>query len=115
MKLKQLRENRKLSQQDLAIALKVSPSTISNWESGTRQPDIQMVKTIANYFNVSTDEVLGTTLETRVRSNNEEEHTLSIEQVNNIITKLKQIDSDYYEIIDKIIDSFTNTNKKSNH
>ena len=57
--LKKLREEANLSQYALAPLLKVSQSTIGNWESGIRVPDATMLCTIANFFNVSVDYLLG--------------------------------------------------------
>lgn len=113
MKLKELREQNNLSQQDLALILKVSPSTISNWESGKRQPDIQMIVDIANYFNVSVDDVLGRTIENRVRSANQENHTLEIDEVQAIIDKIKKVDRAYLPAIETIVDGLPK--KRSNH
>ena len=113
MKLKELREQQNLSQQDLAKILKVSPSTVSNWESGKRQPDIQMIVVIANYFNVSVDEVLGRSVEDRVRKTNTENHNLDIDEVLKIVNKLKKVDSTYLPAIESIVDGLSK--KGSNH
>lgn len=55
MRLKQLREENKLSQLDLANKLNMSQQAISAYEKGTREPDIETIKKISDYFNVSTD------------------------------------------------------------
>ena len=62
--LKELRINRGLTQDDLAKALKVSRSTIGMYESGSREPDYEILETIADYFNVDIDYLLGRTLKT---------------------------------------------------
>jgi transcriptional regulator with XRE-family HTH domain len=54
-KLRQLRVTRKVSQQRLANAIFVKNTTISNWEKGTRQIDIQSLKAISDFFGVSLD------------------------------------------------------------
>lgn len=58
-RLKQLRQSRNLTQAELATQLNVSQGTIGNWESGKRTPDIEMVVRLAQYFNISTDYLLG--------------------------------------------------------
>jgi transcriptional regulator with XRE-family HTH domain len=58
MRLKQLREENKLSQLDLANKLNMSQQAISAYEKGSREPDIDTIKKIAEYFNVSTDYLL---------------------------------------------------------
>lgn len=57
--LKDLREKRGLSQRDLAKLLGVSASTIGMWESGKREPNFKTLIKIANFFDVSTDYMMG--------------------------------------------------------
>jgi len=58
-RLKQLREERKVSQTELAKALGVAQSTVGMWESGKNKPEYAFLNKIANYFNVSMDYLLG--------------------------------------------------------
>ncbi len=58
-KLKELRIENKLSQQELAAQLNVSQRSISSWETGFRQPDFETLEKIAKLFNVTTDYLLG--------------------------------------------------------
>ena len=58
MKLRELRTQNHISQDRLAKELNVGRTTITNYESGESKPDIEMVKKIANYFNVSIDYLL---------------------------------------------------------
>ena len=57
--LKGLRKKNSLTQEQLADVLGVSPQAVSRWESGTTYPDITMLPTIANYFDVSLDDLMG--------------------------------------------------------
>lgn len=57
--LKGLRKKKELTQEQLAEILGVSPQAVSRWESGTTFPDITMLPTIANYFDVSLDDLMG--------------------------------------------------------
>lgn len=57
--LKELRESKEMTQAELSKALKISPSTVGMWEQGRRQPDCEMLKRIADYFNVTADYLLG--------------------------------------------------------
>lgn len=57
-RLKELREAKHLSQQHLGMKLNVSQAMISKYELGSAQPDYQMLKKIANFFNVTTDYLL---------------------------------------------------------
>lgn len=51
-RLKQLRKSRKLTQADLAKLLNVAQSTVGNWESGTREPDVEMIRRIADAIGI---------------------------------------------------------------
>lgn len=57
--LKELRKERGITQTEVAKALKITQKTYSNYENGTRKPDIEMLLDIANYYKVSTDVLLG--------------------------------------------------------
>ena len=57
-KLSYLRKKEKMSQEQIANKLNISPSTVGMYETAKRQPDNEMVTKIANLFNVSTDYLL---------------------------------------------------------
>lgn len=59
--LKKLREQKHLTQTRLSIELEVSQELISQYELGTSLPTIQNLLKIADYFNCSTDYILGRT------------------------------------------------------
>lgn len=54
-----LRREQRLSQQELANKLEISRSALSLYEIEKRQPDIETLLKIANFFDVSTDYLLG--------------------------------------------------------
>lgn len=58
-KIKQLRQRNGRKQEDLANALGVSPQAISRWEANGGYPDMELIPAIANYFNISIDELFG--------------------------------------------------------
>ncbi|MFT9496303.1 helix-turn-helix domain-containing protein [Anaerosolibacter sp.] len=60
-RLKELRSKKDMTQQDLANLLNVSPSTVGMYEQGRRDPDTNTIKFLSDYFNVSTDYLLGQT------------------------------------------------------
>ena len=62
--LKLLRNERNMSQQELADALGISKSSINMYERGERQPNFEILETIADYFNVDIDYLLGRTTKT---------------------------------------------------
>lgn len=57
--LKMLRLQHGLTQQELAERLGLSPVTISGYENGHREPSIEILERIADYFEVSVDYLLG--------------------------------------------------------
>ena len=59
IKLKELRIEKGLSQRKLGETLGVCNQTVSFWETGSREPDLDSVVKIADYFGVSTDYLLG--------------------------------------------------------
>ena len=59
IRLKELREERRLSQDGLALKLNVSQSTISAYEIGDRTPDLETLIAIAQFFGVSLDYLAG--------------------------------------------------------
>ncbi len=60
-RLKELRELEFLRQQDIADILKVSRSTYSTWEIGIKIIPLKHLNTLANYYNMSMDYILGLT------------------------------------------------------
>ena len=57
-KLKELRLEKGLSQQELGELLGFCNQTISFWESGSREPDLDTLLQIAHYFEVHLEELL---------------------------------------------------------
>ena len=58
IRIKELRNERGLSQKDLALSFHVAQSTVSSWEKGARDPDTATVAALAAFFGVSTDYLL---------------------------------------------------------
>ena len=57
--LKMLRERHNLSQRELADELNISKSSVGMYERGIREPNFEMLETIADYFNVDMNYLLG--------------------------------------------------------
>jgi transcriptional regulator with XRE-family HTH domain len=64
-RLRLLRTERELTQEELGKVLGVGKTTISQYESEVRKPDADMLKRIAQFFDVSVDYLLGLTEEKR--------------------------------------------------
>ena len=54
-KIRELRVNKGLTQEQLATALNLSPQAISKWETGAGYPDVATLPVLAGYFGVSLD------------------------------------------------------------
>ena len=59
LRLKELRQSKNLTQQKLADYLKTSKSSVNMYERGEREPGLEMIETIADFFNVDLDYLLG--------------------------------------------------------
>lgn len=57
-KLQELRKNKGLTQEELAEVLYVSRTAVSKWELGRGYPNIESLKEISKYFEVSIDDLL---------------------------------------------------------
>ena len=57
-KLQELRKNKGLTQEELAEILYVSRTAVSKWESGRGYPNIDSLKEISKFFEVSIDDLL---------------------------------------------------------
>lgn len=60
-RLKSLREEKDVKQVELAKVLNLTSATLSQYEKGIREPNLDNVSLLAEYFNVSTDYLLGRT------------------------------------------------------
>lgn len=56
--LKELRKERKLTQEELAEKLNVSERTVSRWETGANMPDIRLLVELADFYHVSIPEII---------------------------------------------------------
>ena len=61
MRLKELREERELTQTDVAKAINTSRTNIGRWEKMENEPTSSFVVALANFFECSTDYLLGRT------------------------------------------------------
>ena len=58
-KVKELRLKKQITQEQLANALSVSKSAVGMWESGKREPDLETVLKVADFFEVSVEYLVG--------------------------------------------------------
>lgn len=58
-RLRQLRQETELNQTEFGQKFNVIKQTVSSWENGNSKPDLDLLIAIADFFNVSTDFLLG--------------------------------------------------------
>lgn len=59
MQLKELRQEKGLTQSEVAKAINTSQRNIGRWENGENEPTASFIVQLATYFNVSADYLLG--------------------------------------------------------
>ena len=57
--IKKLRKEREITQEEFAEVLGVSCQSVSRWENSSCYPDIELIPTIASFFGISTDKLMG--------------------------------------------------------
>lgn len=57
-KLYELRKKRGISQEELAYKLNVTRQTVSKWEMGESAPDLEKLRMLSDYFEISLDELV---------------------------------------------------------
>ena len=61
IRLKELREEKELSQAQLAKKVNIKQANISRWENKIQDPSIDYIIALAEFFGVTTDYLLGVT------------------------------------------------------
>lgn len=112
-RLKELRQRTGIRQKELAEHLNTTQATLSNWESGKHDPDSKSLLTLADYFGVSTDYLLGKSDKTRPHSEvlplttdeflasqgiTKSEHIATLK---NIMELMAKTDAEYDETLEK--------------
>ena len=109
MRLKELREEKNLTQSELATAIKTSQTNIGRWEKGLNEPTISSIISLCNYFQCSADYLLEREDDfgmIKTKSN-------LTSQEQKLLTGFAQLDNYEQEKILTDIDFFINTHKKS--
>lgn len=89
-KIRSIRESRGLTQKDLAKAIGVSNSRISNWEQGINRPDADILTALCRELHVSADELL----DTGERVNSEKPSAIPDEGLSEIAAIFGQLSAD---------------------
>ena len=87
--LRELLEERDITQKQLAKDLNIAPSTLGNYIRNIREPDFEILKTFASYFEVSIDYLLNYNPKCKNALTHEEQTVLHIFQA--LTTEQKEI------------------------
>lgn len=98
-RISELRKQAGMSQFQLAKVLDIATSTLGMYETGKREPSLKVMNRIANYFNVTTDYLLG-----RPDKKDDDTKTADIEDDDVIFTyEGRQIPKEDLELIRRIM------------
>jgi len=61
-RIKLLRKKKGMSQEELAGALNIHQTAVSQWETGKTSPDMSVIPALSEFFNVTSDYLLGISL-----------------------------------------------------
>ena len=109
-KIKELRTIKKITQEDLANYLGVAPQTVYKYEKGINEPDLSTTNKIAEFFDVTTDYLIGRTnepntikeIDKKLKENNI--HIAANSKVD--LAKLARADEKTAKLINTILDDF---------
>lgn len=99
LKVKVLRENSHLTQEELSVICDVSWRTISNLERGLVMPDLLMVIKISQHFEVSLDELLNMKSITPKSTSRLETELLIIEKIQSLDDSLLSYVKDQINLV----------------
>lgn len=113
-RLKLLRNERCLTQQQFADQSGLSRSMIAHYEKGTREPTLEALEIVADFFNVDTDYLLGKTDIRRLYTfMDDDDYTLTDAinilmmkkntMLNELIIKLSKLNNEEIEMVNKLI------------
>jgi len=94
--LGKLRREKGLSQRQASLELGISQALLSHYENDAREPKLEFVIKISDYYNVTTDYILGQTKE------RQDGATRLSAQVNEIVNSLEEIRKKEADLIKKL-------------
>lgn len=106
-KIKELRQEKNISQKTLANKIECSQSIICDYENGKSEPSLIMLKKLSNVFNVSIDYLIGNASEDNVIINN----TLTANE-NYIIKLFREMPTEHKTELINYANYLTNKNTK---
>ncbi|ANS52492.1 hypothetical protein BT246_72020 (plasmid) [Bacillus thuringiensis] len=102
-RLKDLRREKKLTQQDIADVLGIEKSNISRFESGKQSLSSENIIKTAKYFDVSVDYILGISDYKTINKKKEEQIPKDVVE---LIKKINTLSPEKRQLIESLIDNF---------
>ena len=91
-RIRDLREDKDLTQSDVAKSTGIDQKTLSNYETGKTNPDSYVIIKLADFFDVSADYLLGRESEDSKKINNIKKRLWDIQkELNSIINDIKNL------------------------
>ncbi|EIS9525392.1 TPA: helix-turn-helix domain-containing protein [Clostridioides difficile] len=116
-KIKSLRLEKNMTQEEFAESLCISRPALSLYESNKRKPDFEVLKKIAEYFNVSIDFLLDNNIKDKNNYTNKNNSSSKIgsneidEEVEALVDMIYELDKDDRATVTKILDALINKHK----
>lgn len=101
MKIKEIREKYGLSQRELALQIGLPPQSMSRYENGQVEPNIETLIKLADFLHVSLDELIG-------RPTNLINKMVLTEREQSIIEKVLNMNEKQQELTEFYIDTLLN-------
>jgi transcriptional regulator with XRE-family HTH domain len=111
-RLRELRKsNTKYTMKEFGRIFNLAESTISGYETGSRKPDMETIQRFADYFEVSTDYLLGRT-DDPTTSNKEENENLFFFDLEGLSEEDIEHLKEHIEFLRKKAKQYNNDSKK---
>lgn len=105
MNLKELRNNKNLTQEELANELNMSRTRYIRYELHTAEPDLSTLIKLADYFHVTVDALLGHEVPYLL------DKSLLTDKQNKIISRVVKLNDNQCDRVDAFIDGMDSDNK----
>ncbi|WP_077247390.1 helix-turn-helix domain-containing protein [Pseudobacillus wudalianchiensis] len=109
-----LRKEKKRTQQEVADFLGITRPAYTAYERGTRQPDYELLRKLADYYDVSTDFLLGRTNNFNIETDDEKEmkEFFNNPELNLFFKEMKESPEEQLEELREIWEVIKKRNKK---
>jgi len=110
-RLKKARENKRLTQQEVADKLGVSNGAISGYERNYRDPDTEMLKKLAMLYDVSVDYLTGNVIREKSPSYNTDKDELIKEEKLKLAEQIINLPENERNLIEEMIKTLQDKHK----